>query len=186
MIGALLSLAGGVASGIMGGIKAGEAAKAQQAAIDRQRAKNDAWYNRNYYGNYLDSAEAKAAMKRVEDTMRRRNQEEQAGAAVSGGTQEAVIARQENDQKMMGEVAGNLAARGDAVKRRVDAQKQAMDESLLDRQMAQYQASEKGYSEMMKDGFRNSGSAISTLDGGEKTPNLLKSALNLSGRKEGW
>lgn len=62
----------GLASGIMGGIKSGKATKRQQL-INSQEAKNEAWYNRNYYQNYLDSSESRAAIKRVEDTMKKRN-----------------------------------------------------------------------------------------------------------------
>lgn len=117
MIGAAIGLATSITGGIMGASKASKAAKAQQQLINDQRAKNEAWYNRNYYQNYLDSSEARSAMKRVEETMRRRNQEAQATAAVTGGTQEAILAQQGNDQKLMGDVVGNLASRGDEIKR---------------------------------------------------------------------
>ena len=172
----------GLAGGIMGGIKSSKAAKAQQKLIDQQRAKNDAWYNRNYYQNYLDSKEAQSAIKRVEDTMRRRKQETQATAAVTGGTQEAVLAQEENDQKLMGDVVGNLAARGDAIKRQVDAQKQAMDNDIMGQQMKQYQMNEAGGSALMAAGLGMVDDAISALDGDKS----LNAALNLfGGKKEG-
>lgn len=164
MIGTLLGLGAGLAGGIMGGVKSAKAAKAQQQMINQQRAKNEAWYNRNYYQNYLDSKEAQSAIKRVEDTLRRRNQEAQATAAVTGGTPEAVLAQQENDQKLMGDVAGNLAARGDAVKRQVDAQNQANENALMQQQMAQYQANEAGGSQLLSNSGSLIGSALSLLD----------------------
>lgn len=182
MIGKILGLGAGLAGGIMGGIKSSKAAKAQQKLIDQQRAKNDAWYNRNYYQNYLDSKEAQSAIKRVEDTMRRRKQEAQATAAVTGGTQEAVLAQEENDQKLMGDVVGNLAARGDAIKRQVDAQKQAMDNDIMGQQMKQYQMNEAGGSALMAAGLGMVDDAISALDGDKS----LNAALNLfGGKKEG-
>lgn len=168
MIGKILGLGAGLAGGIMGGIKSSKAAKAQQKLIDQQRAKNDAWYNRNYYQNYLDSKEAQSAIKRVEDTMRRRKQEAQATAAVTGGTQEAVLAQEENDQKLMGDVVGNLAARGDAIKRQVDAQKQAMDNDIMGQQMKQYQMNEAGGSQLLANSGSLIGSALSLLDRGRK------------------
>ena len=182
MIGKILGLGAGLAGGIVGGIKSSKAAKAQQKLIDQQRAKNDAWYNRNYYQNYLDSKEAQSAIKRVEDTMRRRKQEAQATAAVTGGTQEAVLAQEENDQKLMGDVVGNLAARGDAIKRQVDAQKQAMDNDIMGQQMKQYQMNEAGGSALMAAGLGMVDDAISALDGDKS----LNAALNLfGGKKEG-
>ena len=78
MIGAILGAVGGLASGIAGGIKSAKAAREQQRLIDEQESKNNAWYNRNYYQNYMDSSEAQAAMKRVENTLKKQNQEARA------------------------------------------------------------------------------------------------------------
>lgn len=164
MIGEAIGIGASLLGGLFGASKASKAAKAQQRLINNQRAKNEAWYNRNYYQNYLDSSEAKAALKRVEETMRRRNQEAQATAAVTGGTQESVLAQQENDQKLMGDVVNNLAARGDAIKRQVDAQNQANENALMHQQMAQYQANEAGGAQLMGNGLGLIGSALSLLD----------------------
>lgn len=164
MIGEAIGIGASLLGGLFGASKASKAAKAQQRLINDQRAKNEAWYNRNYYQNYLDSSEAKAALKRVEETMRRRNQEAQATAAVTGGTQESVLAQQENDQKLMGDVVNNLAARGDAIKRQVDAQNQANENALMHQQMAQYQANEAGGAQLMGNGLGLIGSALSLLD----------------------
>lgn len=165
MILGALGIGAGLAGGVMGGIKSAKAAKAQQKLVDQQRARNEAWYNRNYYQNYLDSKEAQSAIKRVEDTLRRRNQEAQATAAVTGGTPEAVLAQQENDQKLMGDVVGNLAARGDAIKRQVDAQNQYNENALAQQQAAQYRIEEAGGSQLMSSGLSMIGSALSLLDG---------------------
>ena len=167
MIGAILGLAAGLASGIAGGVKSAKAAKKQQELVDQQRAENDAWYNRNYYQNYLDSTEARAAMKRVEDTLRRRNQEAQAQAAISGGTPEQVIAQQENDQKLVGDVATNLAARGDEIKRQVDAQYMANKANIAGQQMNQYQMNEAGGAQLLGNGGSLIGSALSMFGDGK-------------------
>lgn len=163
MIGTAIGVGAGLLGGLFGGNKAGKAAKAQQAAIDAQRSKNEAWYNRNYYQNYLDSSEAQSAIKRVEDTLRRRNKNAQATAAVTGGTPESVLAQQESDQKLMGDVVGNLAARGDGIKRQVDAQNQANENALMQQQMTQYQANEAGGSQLMNNSYSLIGSALSLL-----------------------
>ena len=86
MIGTAIGIGASLIGGVMGASKAAKAANAQQQMLNQQRNKNEAWYNRNYYQNYLDSKEAQSAIKRVEDTLRRRNQEAQATAAVTGGT----------------------------------------------------------------------------------------------------
>lgn len=82
----------------------------------------------------------------------------------------------------MGDVVGNLAARGDAIKRQVDAQKQAMDNDIMGQQMKQYQMNEAGGSALMAAGLGMVDDAISALDGDKS----LNAALNLfGGKKEG-
>jgi len=69
MIGTAIGIGASLIGGVMGASKAAKAANAQQQMLNQQRNKNEAWYNRNYYQNYLDSKEAQAAIKRVEDTL---------------------------------------------------------------------------------------------------------------------
>lgn len=114
MIGAILGAVGGLASGIFGGIKSAKAAREQQRLINEQESKNNAWYNRNYYQNYMESAEAQAAMKRVENTLKKQNQEARATAAVMGSTPEAVVAQQQANNEILDNTATGMAARADA------------------------------------------------------------------------
>lgn len=164
LVGAGLSLA----SGIYGGIKASKAAKKQEQLINNQEAKNDAWYNRNYYQNYLDSSESRAAIKRVEGTMKKRNQEAQATAAVTGATPEAVLAQQENDQKLMSDTIGNLAARSDARKEQVDAVNQQNQQNIASLRMGQQQANESGGSQLIGNSLGLISSALSLYDDKKK------------------
>ena len=75
-----------------------------------------------------------------------------------------MLAQQESDQKMMGEVVGNLATRGDAIKRQVDAQNQANENALMQQQMAQLQANEAGGTQLLGNGGSLISSALSLLD----------------------
>lgn len=168
MIGTLIGLAGGLASSIIGGSQQAKAARKQQHQIEQQRAREDAWYNRNYYENYVNSAEAQAAIKRVEDTLRRRNQQAQAQAAITGATPEQALAQQANDQQMMGDVVSNLAARGDARRRDVDAQHQARMAGIEAQQAQQYALNEQGGAQLMANGGSLIGSALSLIEGNKK------------------
>lgn len=186
MIGALIGGAGlltGIGTSIAGGIKGGKAANKQQELINQQKAQNDAWYNKMYYQNYLDSKEAQSAMKRVEETLRKRNQDAQAQAAVTGGTQESVIAQQANDQKLVGDVVEGLASRSDELKRQADYQKNVNDNNLLQQQIAQQQANEAGAAALMKSGGSLIGSALSMAAGDEDLDKLAKSWFNKGGGK---
>lgn len=168
MIGAIIGAAGGLASGLFGGLKSSKAAKEQEKLINEQERKNDAWYNRNYYQNYLDSAEAQAAMKRVENTLKKQNQEARATAVVTGATPEAAVAQQQANNEILDNVTTNLAAQGTARKANVDAINQQNENNIMNMRIAQNQATEKGNAQLMDNGLGIIGSALSMQDWGKK------------------
>lgn len=168
MIGAIIGAVGGLASGIAGGIKSAKAAKQQQELINEQARNNDAWYNRNYYQNYLDSAEAQAAMKRVENTLKKQNQEARATAVISGATPEAAVAQQQANNEILDNVATDLAAQGTARKANVDAINQQNENNIMNMRIAQNQATERGNAQLMDNGLGIIGSALSMQNWGKK------------------
>lgn len=160
----LIGLGIGAVGGIFGGIKSAQAAKKQQEEIEKLQQKSDAWYNRNYYSNYMDSTEAKAAMKRVEDTLRRRSQNTAANAAISGTTPESVVAQQQADAQIVSDTATKLAGESTAIKRQVDAQKNASDMQLAQLRSQQMALNEAGGSAFMQSGLGLIGSSLSAFD----------------------
>lgn len=165
MIGeAILGTVGGLASGIYGGIKSAKAAKEQQRLIDEQERKNDAWYNRNYYQNYLDSTEAQAAMKRVENTLKKQNQEARATAAITGATPEAAVAQQQENNEILDNTATGLAAQATARKANVDAINMQNQNNILQARAGQAAAEEAGSAEIMGEGLGMIKDALSMVD----------------------
>lgn len=165
MIGeAILGTVGGLASGIFGGIKSAKAAKEQQRLIDEQESKNNAWYNRNYYQNYMDSTEAQAAMKRVENTLKKQNQEARATAVVTGATPEAAIAQQQANNEILDETATGLAAQATARKAQVEAIDQQNQNNIFQARVGQASAEEKGGAELMGAGLGMVKDALSMVD----------------------
>lgn len=165
MIGeAILGTVGGLASGIFGGIKSAKAAKEQQRLINEQESKNNAWYNRNYYQNYMDSTEAQAAMKRVENTLKKQNQEARATAVVTGATPEAAIAQQQANNGILDETATGLAAQATARKAQVDAIDQQNQNNIFQARLGQSSAEEKGGAELMGAGLGMVKDALSMVD----------------------
>lgn len=168
MIGAIIGAVGGLASGIAGGIKSAKAAKEQQKLIDEQERKNDAWYNRNYYQNYLDSAEAQAAIKRVENTLKKQNQEARATAVVTGATPESVVAQQQANNEILDDVTTSLASQATTRKANIDAVNMENQNNIMNMRISQNQANEKGSSQLMENGLGIIGSALSMTDWGKK------------------
>lgn len=164
MIGAILGAVGGLASGIFGGIKSAKAARQQQRLINEQESKNNAWYNRNYYQNYMESAEAQAAMKRVENTLKKQNQEARATAAVMGSTPEAAVAQQQANNEILDNTATGLAAQATQRKMQVDAANQQNQNAILNARLGQSQMNEQGGAQLMSNGLGLIGSAFSMYD----------------------
>lgn len=155
---------GGLASGIFGGIKSAKAAREQQRLINDQESKNNAWYNRNYYQNYMESAEAQAAMKRVENTLKKQNQEARATAAVMGSTPEAAVAQQQANNEILDNTATGLAAQATQRKMQVDAANQQNQNAILNARLGQSQLNEQGGAQLMSNGLGLIGSAFSMYD----------------------
>lgn len=155
---------GGLASGIFGGIKSAKAAREQQRLINEQESKNNAWYNRNYYQNYMESAEAQAAMKRVENTLKKQNQEARATAAVMGSTPEAAAAQQQANNEILDNTATGLAAQATQRKMQVDAANQQNQNAILNARVGQSQMNEQGGAQLMSNGLGLIGSALSMYD----------------------
>lgn len=164
MIGAAVSAVAGIAGGIMGNIKAGQAAREQQRLIESAKRDEQAWYDRNYYQNSIDSSSGRAAIKRVEDTLKKRSETAQATAAVMGGTPEAVLAQQANDQQLMSDTVGNLAEQDTARKAQIDAQHQNNQQNFNAQQMQQLQMNEAGASQVASSGMGLIGTALSGMD----------------------
>mgnify|MGYP000027828461 FL=1 len=164
MIGAILGAVGGLASGIFGGIKSAKAAREQQRLINEQESKNNAWYNRNYYQNYMESAEAQAAMKRVENTLKKQNQEARATAAVMGSTPEAAAAQQQANNEILDNTATGLAAQATQRKMQVDAANQQNQNAILNARLGQSQMNEQGGAQLMSNGLGLIGSAFSMYE----------------------
>lgn len=164
MIGAILGAVGGLASGIFGGIKSAKAAREQQRLINEQESKNNAWYNRNYYQNYMESAEAQAAMKRVENTLKKQNQEARATAAVMGSTPEASVAQQQANNEILDNTATGLAAQATQRKTQVDAANQQNQNAILNARLGQSQMNEQGGAQLMSNGLGLIGSAFSMYE----------------------
>ena len=154
----------GLASGICGGIKSAKEAKKQQALINEQEKKNNEWYNRNYYQNYMDTTEAQAAMKRVENTLRRQNEQARATQTVMGGTPELAVAQQQANNEVLADTATGLAAQSTARKANVDAINMQNQNNITQQRIGQSQATEAGNANLMSSGLGIIGSALSLYD----------------------
>lgn len=163
MIGSIISGAIGLGSSIAGGIKARNAAKAQQRLINQEKAANNNWYNREYYKDYMEGSNAQNVMRRVRDTMKKQNNSINASAAVNGATPEAVMAAKAANNETIANAAGNIQQGADAYKTQVQAQHDAVNQNLVNQQLGQQQQAAQAGSQLLTQGASLVGSAGSAL-----------------------
>lgn len=111
----------GLYSGVKGMLDKNAASKKAKELRNRAKAEEDAWYKRNYYESFIDSTAARAAMKRVENSLRRNNEQNRAHSVIVGATPEYSVARNEQGLRSMENVVTNLAAQDDNRKSQVEA-----------------------------------------------------------------
>ena len=114
----------GLYSTVKGAIDSYNASKEKKNLLNNAKAAENVWYRRNYFGSYLDDSATKAAIKRVENTLRRNNEGERARSLITGATPEYSLARNEQGLRSMENVLTNVAAMDSANKRSVDVQHQ--------------------------------------------------------------
>lgn len=131
MVFAGLNGALGLYSGIKGIFDSSKAKREQRKLMDRAYAEEDGWYRRNYFTDHMNSTTTRAAIKRVENTLRRKSQQERAHARIVGGTPEYALARNRQGLQAMENVMTNAAATESDRKRSVDAQHRQNRNALL-------------------------------------------------------
>ena len=119
-IGAAIGAIGGIASSLIGG---SAAARAQREAEKRQRqqeAKENAWYNRRYNEDYIDTAAGQNLVRRAKDYAREQWRKAAGAQAVSGDTAAATQMAKDAGNKMVGDTIADIAATDQQRKAEVD------------------------------------------------------------------
>jgi hypothetical protein len=132
----------GIASSIYGVIKSAQAARQAERRQRAQEAKEDAWYNRRYNEDYVDTAAGQNLVRRAKEYAKE-NWKKAAGAqAVAGGTDAATAMAKEAGNRMVGDTIANIAAADSQRKANVDAQHRAAEQGFaqMDMQRANQRA----------------------------------------------
>ena len=143
----------GLYSGVKGMIDKKEASENAKALRDKAKAEEAGWYRHNYYENFLDSTAARAAMKRVENTLRRNNEQSRAHSIVTGATPEYSIARNEQGLRSMENVVTNLAAQDSDRKSQIDAMHRQNRNFFLNSELNELAMDEKMATSAANNGF---------------------------------
>ena len=146
-----MKLLSGILTGLTGGLQLYSGVKRLFGGRDRRadrimanaRAAEQAWYKRNYYNDYFNSSMARAAMKRVEDTLKNSRQN-RAYAAVTGATPETTLAQNEQGLNTAESMMTNLAAQESGRRSSVDAQHLQNQSSLYNQELKNLEYDDTG------------------------------------------
>ena len=111
----------GLYSGLKGVLDKNAASKKARELRDNAKAEEAGWYRRNYYESFIDNTAAKAAMKRVENSLRQNNRQNRARSVIMGATPEYSVAANEQGLRSMENMMTNMAAQESDRKSQVEA-----------------------------------------------------------------
>lgn len=130
MITTLLSTSGKLAGRVFGGYHAGKAMRRVRELLKEQQRDNQNWYDRRMNQDFGQTAEAQDAMRRTREYAEELSRKADGARAVSGGTEESVIAAKAQAARMVGDTAAAIAAGGtqakDAIEQQYLANRQAL------------------------------------------------------------
>jgi len=133
--GQLPALGLSVAGQIFGAVKASKAAKESQQLLDKKQAENDAEYSKAANQSFLDTATAKDAVKSQKDAVQDAQKAIAGRGAITGASDEAIVASNTGVQKNYSDSVSRLAAAGtqfqDSQKRMYLARKDALDNQQM-------------------------------------------------------
>lgn len=120
MIGGIIAAASTIGSSIYSGIKSAKANRQRKQELLREKAENNAWYNRRYNEDATQRADAQRLLRLTQEAIRNRNKQVAGTQAVVGGTEESVAAEKEANAKAMSDTASAIAAQGEARKDNIE------------------------------------------------------------------
>jgi hypothetical protein len=119
-IAAALGAAAGIATSLIGGSQASKAAKEAEKRQRRQEAQEEAWYNRRYNEDYIDTKAGQNLVRRAKDFAKENWKKASGAQAVAGGTAAATAMAKEAGNKMMGDTIANIGANDENRKMQAD------------------------------------------------------------------
>lgn len=178
-IAAAIGAVAGLASSLIGGAQASQAAREAENRQRRQEAKENAWYNRRYNEDYVDTAAGQNLVRRAKEYAKE-NWRKAAGAqAVAGGTDAAAQMAKDAGNNMVGDTIANIASTDQQRKENVDNLHRKAEQNFAQMDMQR----ELQRSQNITNAAQNASNAIMSAAGAVeqasvKTPNLQGGSNN--------
>ena len=127
----------GLYSGLKGVLDKNAASKKARQLRDNAKAEEAGWYRRNYYESFMDNTAAKAAMKRVENSLRQNNRQNRAHSVIMGATPEYSVAANEQGLRSMENMMTSMAAQESDRKSQVEAVHRQNKNAFLNNELSE-------------------------------------------------
>lgn len=178
-VAAAIGAAAGLATSLIGASQASAAAKAAERRQREQEAKENAWYTRRYYEDYIDTAAGQNLVRRAKEYAKE-NWKKAAGAqAVAGGTDAATQMAKDAGNKMVGDTIANIAATDQVRKAQVDNMHRQADQNFAQMDMQR----EQQRAQNITNATQNASNAL--ISAGGALEQAGSSRVNLQGGSNG-
>lgn len=135
LIGGIIGGIGSAVAGIVGGNATRKAAKRNQRLLDEAENESKAWYDKEYNANFLDRADARAAITKTRDLLNERYKAAEGAAAVTGATEESIARQKAAANETLADVTSTIAEQADAYKQQVRANYEAQQDAFLQQKL---------------------------------------------------
>lgn len=132
MIGSLVGAGLSAVGSIFGGISASKAMKKVKKNLQAQQQANKDWYNRRYYEDATQRADAQRILTKTEESIRNRNRQAAGAQAVMGGTEESVAAAKMANNEALADATSQIAVNAEAHKDQIEQTYQQRDAQIND------------------------------------------------------
>lgn len=132
MIGSLVGAGLSAVGSIFGGISASKAMKKVKKNLQAQQQANKDWYNRRYYEDATQRADAQRILTKTEESIRNRNRQAAGAQAVMGGTEESVAAAKAANNQALADATSQIAVNAEARKDQIEQTYQQRDAQIND------------------------------------------------------
>lgn len=119
-----------IGGSIFGGISQARSARKISENIEGQQRENQDWYDRKYNEDMTQRADAVRLLNLTEESIRNRNKNAAATAAVMGGTNEALAAQRAANNAAMTDTVAQIAVTADARKDAIENQYRSKNADL--------------------------------------------------------
>lgn len=172
-----IGAAASLASSLIGGHKAAQAAREAEKKQKAREASENAWYLRRYNEDYADTAAGQNLMRKAKDFANSQWKKAEGAKAVGGGTDASAAMAKEAGNKMVGDTLANISAQDQSKKAQVDA----MHRNAEDRFMQMDVNRELQRSQNITNAAQNASNAMmqagAAIDGAKSQANTSTTSL---------